>query len=122
MPQVAIIGAGLIGRSWAIVFARAGWDVALCDADPGQCLRREPLIEASVADLAAHGLLEDAAGAAARVRVAADLADAVERADFVQENLPESAEAKAAIFRELDRLAPPDVVPPPFPSPVLACP
>ena len=110
MPQVAIIGAGLIGRSWAIVFARAGWDVALCDADADQGRRAKPLIEASLADLAAHGLLEDAAGAAARVRVAADLADAVERADFVQENLPETLEAKAAIFRELDRLAPPNVV------------
>ena len=110
MPQVAIIGAGLIGRSWAIVFARAGWDVALCDADADQCRRAKPLIEASLADLAAHGLLGDPAGAAARVRVATDLADAIERADFVQENLPERLEAKAAIFRELDRLAPPNVV------------
>ena len=110
MPQVAIIGAGLIGRSWAIVFARAGWDVALCDADADQCRRAKPLIEASLADLAAHGLLGDPAGAAARVRVATDLADAVERADFVQENLPETLEAKAAIFRELDRLAAPNVV------------
>jgi L-gulonate 3-dehydrogenase len=110
MPQVAIIGAGLVGRSWAIVFARAGWDVALCDADPDQCRRAKPLIEASLADLAAHGLLGDPAGAATRVRAAADLADAVERADFVQENLPETLEAKAAIFRELDRLAPPNVV------------
>jgi 3-hydroxyacyl-CoA dehydrogenase len=30
LPQrVAIIGAGLIGRAWAIVFARAGCDVTL---------------------------------------------------------------------------------------------
>jgi 3-hydroxyacyl-CoA dehydrogenase len=32
MPRVAVIGAGLIGRSWSIVFAGAGWDVALFDA------------------------------------------------------------------------------------------
>src|ERR1700680_4647455 len=93
MPQVAILGAGLIGRSWAIVFARAGWDVALCDADADQCRRAKPLIEASVADLAAHGLLGDPTGAAARVRAAADLADAVERADFVQENLAARVDA-----------------------------
>ena len=31
MPRIAVIGAGLIGRSWAIVFARAGWQVALHD-------------------------------------------------------------------------------------------
>ena len=29
MPRVAIIGSGLIGRAWAMVFARAGWDAAL---------------------------------------------------------------------------------------------
>ena len=35
MPRIAVIGAGLIGRSWAIVFARAGWEVALHDAASG---------------------------------------------------------------------------------------
>lgn len=31
MLRVAIVGSGLIGRSWAVVFARAGYDVALYD-------------------------------------------------------------------------------------------
>ena len=31
MPTAAIVGAGLIGRSWAVVFARAGWTVRLTD-------------------------------------------------------------------------------------------
>jgi L-gulonate 3-dehydrogenase len=112
MPQVGIIGAGLIGRAWAIVFARAGWDAMLYDADPAQSRRAKALIAAGLSDLAAHGLL-DAAGAqsaAARVRLAADLPAAVARADFVQENLPETVEAKTGIFRELDRLAPQDIV------------
>ncbi len=30
--SVAIIGSGLIGRAWAMIFARAGWDVRLFDA------------------------------------------------------------------------------------------
>ena len=33
MEKIAVIGAGLIGRSWAIVFARAGREVALHDSD-----------------------------------------------------------------------------------------
>ena len=37
MEQIAaIIGAGLIGRAWAMVFARAGWRVRLYDAVPAQ--------------------------------------------------------------------------------------
>ena len=32
--SVAIVGAGLIGRAWAMIFARAGWDVRLFDPDP----------------------------------------------------------------------------------------
>ena len=35
MRRVAIIGSGLIGRAWAMVFARAGWDAALYDAVDG---------------------------------------------------------------------------------------
>ena len=35
MAKVAVIGAGLIGRAWAMVFARAGREVALYDAVPG---------------------------------------------------------------------------------------
>ena len=34
MPSVAIVGAGLIGRSWAIVFARRGWEVRVTDPSP----------------------------------------------------------------------------------------
>jgi 3-hydroxyacyl-CoA dehydrogenase len=33
--KIGIIGAGLIGRAWAMVFARAGHAVALYDANPG---------------------------------------------------------------------------------------
>ena len=32
----AMIGAGLIGRAWAMVFARAGWAVRLYDSNPAQ--------------------------------------------------------------------------------------
>ena len=35
LRKAAIIGAGLIGRSWAMVFARAGWEVVLYDPVEG---------------------------------------------------------------------------------------
>src|SRR5262249_53052365 len=48
--------------------------------------------------------------AAARVRVAKSVADALDGASHVQENGPETLPAKQAIFAELDRLAAPDAV------------
>ena len=110
MPKIAIIGAGLIGRSWANVFSRAGWDVALTDADAATLSAAPALIRAGLDDLASHGLIDDAAAAAARVRLAPTLAGALEGAQFVQENLPERVEVKQAIFAELDALAGPDTI------------
>src|SRR6202008_3917531 len=56
------------------------------------------------------GLLDDPQAAAARVRTAADLAEALAGAALVQENLPERVESKRAIFSELDRLAAPETI------------
>ena len=33
MEKIGIVGAGLIGRAWAMVFARAGHPVTMYDAD-----------------------------------------------------------------------------------------
>jgi L-gulonate 3-dehydrogenase len=110
MPRAAMIGAGLIGRAWASVFARAEWDVTIYDAAAGAVERAEKLIAEGLEQQAACGLAQDWQAAAARVRLAHDLASALEGADFVQENLPETVEAKQAIFAKLDRLASPDIV------------
>lgn len=110
MPHVAIIGSGLIGRAWAMVFARAGWTAALYDAAPGAAEAALRLIGEGLDELARQSLVTDSKGAAARVRVAGDLADALKGASFVQESTPEQLDAKRAVFAELDRLAAPDAI------------
>lgn len=110
MPRVAIVGAGLIGRSWAMVFARAGWEVRVTDPDPGTLESAPRFIREGLEELAAHGLVADPALAAERVAVFRSLDDAVSGADLVQENGPENVETKRAIFAELDRLAPKDCI------------
>jgi 3-hydroxyacyl-CoA dehydrogenase len=107
---VAIVGVGLIGRAWAAIFARAGWRVRVTDPH-GPTLDNAPrLIRDELHALARHGLAADPDGAAARVAVAANLADAVQGASFVQENGPEKVEDKIALFAELDRLAASDAI------------
>ncbi len=108
---VAVIGAGLVGRAWAIVFARAGHPVALFDADPDALQRSLAALDAGIAELAGAGLL---AGSPASVRLritpAPTLAAAVAGAAYVQENISENLAAKSALFAELDRLAPPGTI------------
>ena len=108
--RVAIVGSGLIGRSWAIVFAEGGYVVALYDAVAGVAETAKGLVGEGLDELAAHGLVTDPKAAAARVHAATSLTDALEGATYVQENTPETVEAKRAVFAELDRLAAADAI------------
>ena len=110
MKNAAIVGAGLIGRAWANVFARAGWNVSVWDPDAGQRASAAKLIGQSLHELAAHGLVKDPAAAAKRVAVVATLGEAVAGAEYVQENGPEVLEVKRATFEQLDRATPPGAI------------
>src|SRR5262249_59519507 len=100
-----IVGAGLIGRSWANIFARAGWDVLVWDPSAEQRAAAQEQIARSLHDLARHGLVKDPGAAAARITVVEQLADAVRDAEYVQESGPENLEAKLATFAQLDAAA-----------------
>jgi len=110
MPKVAIIGAGLIGRAWSMVFARAGWDVAVWDGVAGVAENALSLIEQGLQDLRRHELIDDPEAALARVSAAGDLENAVTGADLVQESTPETLEMKREIFARLDSAAPPEAI------------
>jgi 3-hydroxyacyl-CoA dehydrogenase len=108
--SVAIIGSGLIGRSWACVFAAGGCDVALYDDVAGVGETARVTVTDSLRELADHGLVNDAEGVAQRVRAAADLADALDGATYIQENTPERLDIKRTVFAELDRRSGPEVI------------
>jgi 3-hydroxyacyl-CoA dehydrogenase len=111
MTQVAVVGAGLIGRAWSIVFARAGFDVLLWDPLLQQVEAALSFIGERLPELEQAGLLKEPPQLVARrVRPAATLAAAVASVEHVQENGPERTEAKQALFAELDRLTRPDTV------------
>ncbi len=110
MTKIAIVGSGLIGRAWATVFASHGFDVALQDVAPGAAEAARTHIATNLRELAEHGLVDDPKGSLARIRVASGLADALAGADFVQENGPETVEAKRALFAEMDALATPEAI------------
>ncbi|MGH8714172.1 MAG: 3-hydroxyacyl-CoA dehydrogenase [Casimicrobiaceae bacterium] len=107
---IAVVGAGLIGRAWAMVFARAGWRVRLTDSEPEQLERALAFIAASLGEQVEFGLVADAAATLARIEAVADIEAAVAPAGWVQENLPEAVELKREIFATLDRCARPGAV------------
>ena len=111
MPEkIAIIGAGLVGSAWAIVFARAGHEVALYDDTEGQCAAALARIETNLEALEGHGLIDDPAAARARIATAAGLADALDGAAYAQESVFERADVKRAVYAEIDGIAGPDLV------------
>ena len=110
MPAVGLVGVGLIGRAWANVFARAGWQVRVWDADRAVAAGAPELIERSLHDVARHGLAKDAAAAAKRVTVAGSLEEAVADAELVIESGPERIEVKLEVFAKLDAAARPDAI------------
>ena len=109
--QIGIVGAGLIGRSWAIVFARAGCRVAIHDSSLEALAACQTLLRDNVSDLAQHGLISETPDTVlGRITPAATLVQALQGAALVQENVRETLEAKQAIFAEMDRLAGPETI------------
>jgi 3-hydroxyacyl-CoA dehydrogenase len=104
--RVAVIGTGLIGRSWAIVFARAGHAVALYDGNAAALRASLDALDTALADLKAAELMdEEPRVVRTRIEPAATLAECLRGAVYVQENIAEDLAAKKALFAEADRLA-----------------
>ncbi|WP_404297479.1 3-hydroxyacyl-CoA dehydrogenase [Halomonas sp.] len=108
--HIGIVGAGLIGRAWAIVFARAGMPVTLYDVDPGALDMARGAILQSLDDLQQAGLIEDGKAPLSLIEMESDLARAMEGAAYIQECGPENIEAKRRIYTDLERVAADDTV------------
>jgi L-gulonate 3-dehydrogenase len=111
MTNVAVIGAGLIGRAWSIVFARAGFNVSLWDQFPQQTTLALTFIGDRLPELRAAGLLADEpAVVLARIQARQSLWETVRDAEYIQENGPERVDIKRPLFEELERAARADAV------------
>jgi ketoreductase RED1 len=99
-----VVGAGVIGASWAALFLARGLSVTVSDPQPDvrEAVRAQ-IAEAAPA-LAELGL--DTTDLTARLAFEPDLATAVREADLVQENGPERLDVKHAIWRTIEANAP----------------
>ncbi|QTP55362.1 3-hydroxyacyl-CoA dehydrogenase [Billgrantia sulfidoxydans] len=108
--RIGIVGAGLIGRAWAIVFARSGMSVSLYDVDAGALDKAREAIRQSLTDLQQAGLIEDVDAPLARIQTQSDLTQAMAGVEYVQECGPENVEAKRRIYADLEAVVASDTV------------
>jgi len=106
--NVAIVGTGLIGASWAVQYLASGFKVIATDPAPDAEAKLRKLVDEGWELLAGVGL----ASGTCRDRLAftADLKEAVSKAEFVQESVPERLVLKAKVFAQMDEVAPPETI------------
>jgi hypothetical protein len=105
---VAIVGCGLVGRAWAIVFARAGYETRLWDERPEAADAARAFAGTMLPELESLGLIDcRAEEALSRIRVTGTLAEALDGAAYVQESTFEDLAVKREVFARLDALAGP---------------
>jgi len=111
METVAVVGAGLVGRAWAIVFARAGFSVVMWDQEPAAVEAACGFIAERLPELREVGLLRDEPTTVlARISSRPTLAESLQGAVYVQESSPERVEVKRALFAEMDAVAAPSTI------------
>lgn len=111
MSRIAVVGCGVVGSSWSLVFTRAGFEVAVYDQSAAAVQDTLKFVRSALADLAAQGLFTgDVDTACARLKPAASLEEALAGVDYVQESAPERVEIKRALYAQLDAIAAPGTI------------
>ncbi|XP_045834225.1 lambda-crystallin homolog isoform X1 [Meles meles] len=111
--EVAIIGSGLIGQSWAMLFASGGFKVKLYDIGQQQVTNALEKIRKEMKFLEQSGSLKGSLGAEEQLSLISgclNIQEAVEGAMHIQECVPENLELKKKIFAQLDQIADDKVV------------
>jgi 3-hydroxyacyl-CoA dehydrogenase len=112
IKKAACVGGGVIGSSWAALFAMKGIAVTLYDINDEQLEKSKKGAQAHLDSLAGYGVItteqkEDIEG---RIGFTTSIEEAVKDAGFIQESGPERIEIKRKILWEVDRYAKPDAL------------
>lgn len=109
--RIAVIGSGTMGRGIAQVFAQAGLEVLLHDADRGALHQALTTITERLQQQSAKGRLDEAACTAAIAAMRGiERLEAVDTADMVVEVVPERLNLKLDVFGCLGQLARPQAI------------
>ncbi|XP_057707467.1 lambda-crystallin homolog [Corythoichthys intestinalis] len=113
MNIITVIGSGLIGRSWAMVFTSGGYRVKIYDNQPGQAASAMTEIKKQMLELQEVGMLRGQLNATQQFALLSshdDLQQAMQGAFFVQECVFEKLDVKQNLFRDVEHLVAGDVI------------
>uniref|UniRef100_A0A0G4G624 3-hydroxyacyl-CoA dehydrogenase NAD binding domain-containing protein n=1 Tax=Chromera velia CCMP2878 TaxID=1169474 RepID=A0A0G4G624_9ALVE len=112
--KIGIIGSGLIGQQWAMLFSSGGFEVVMYDKDKNALAAALPKIEKQFSDLSKNNRLRPSPLTAAqqlqRISVTDSLDACVSGCTYIQECVPESLELKEAVMKSLDSVISPSCV------------
>src|SRR6266550_3034483 len=106
--RIAIVGAGVIGASWASEYLARGFDVIVTDPGQNAEANLRKYVDEAWKDLTSIGLSKGASRD--RLTFTTDMKKALSQADFVQENGPERPDFKMKLFADMDDAAPVDSI------------
>jgi len=102
--NIAIVGTGVIGASWAALYLARGFNVVATDPAPNAEANLRRFIDAAWKELTAIGLSPN--GSRDNLKFTPDMKRALADADFVQENGPERQDFKIKLFADMDEATP----------------
>jgi 3-hydroxyacyl-CoA dehydrogenase len=104
--NIAIVGTGVIGASWAALYLARGLNVVATDPAPNAETNLRKYIDEAWKDLTAIGLSPNASRD--HLKFTTDMKQALADADLVQENGPERPDFKMKLFADMDDATPVD--------------
>src|SRR5271156_919552 len=106
--NIAIVGTGVIGASWAALYLARGFNVTATDPAPNAEANLRKYIDAAWKDLTVIGLSPNASRD--HLKFTTDMKQALADADLVQENGPERKDFKIKLFADMDAATRPDSI------------
>ncbi len=109
---VAVAGTGVIGRGWIQVFSRAGCKTRVYDPDINMANAALNWVEKDLKLDEADGFIktDEIKSRLALISVHTDLEEALDGAEYIQENGPEQLEIKQSIFTQIDQISNPSAI------------
>src|ERR1700760_3620346 len=108
IQNVAIVGTGVIGASWTAYYLSRGFSVVATDPAPNAEASLRKYVDEAWKILSKTGLSPSASRG--RLSFAPSMAQALAKADFVQENGPERPDFKIKLFADMDAATPADSI------------